>query len=161
VNLADGGTIRDGYNAELDELRTISRSGKQTIASFEEKEKERTGIGSLKVRFNNVFGYYIEVTKGNLGSVPDDYERKQTLSNAERFTTPELKEWERKVLGAEEQIIKIETEQFQIIRSRIREETKPLQSTARALATLDALCSLAEVASKHDYICPCFTTATR
>ena len=154
VNLADGGTIRDGYHAELDELRTISRSGKQTIASFEEKEKERTGIGSLKVRFNNVFGYYIEVTKGNLGSVPDDYERKQTLSNAERFTTPELKEWERKVLGAEEQIIKIETEQFQIIRSRIREETKPLQSTARALATLDALCSLAEVASKHDYICP-------
>jgi len=154
VSLADGGTIRDGYHSELDELRSISLSGKQTIASFEEREKERAGIGNLKVRFNNVFGYYIEVTKGNLGRVPDDYERKQTLTNAERFTTPELKEWERKVLGAEEQIIKIETEQFQIIRSRIREETKSLQSTARALATLDALCSLAEVASKHDYVCP-------
>ena len=154
VNLADGGTIRDGYHAELDELRAISRSGKQTIASFEEKEKERTGIGNLKVRFNNVFGYYIEVSKGNLRSVPDDYERKQTLTNAERFTTPELKEWERKVLGAEEQIIRIETEQFQIIRSKIREETKRLQATARALATMDALCSLAETASKHDYVCP-------
>ena len=154
LNLADGGTIRNGYHVELDELRSISRSGKQTIASFEEKEKERTGIGNLKVRFNNVFGYYIEITKGNLRNVPDDYERKQTLTNAERFTTPELKEWERKVLGAEEQIIKIETEQFQIIRSRIRAETRPLQSMARALATLDALCSLAEVASKHDYVCP-------
>jgi DNA mismatch repair protein MutS len=154
INLADGGTIRDGYSPELDELRAISRSGKQTIASFEEKERARTGIGNLKVRFNNVFGYYIEISKGNLRSVPDDYERKQTLTNAERFTTPELKEWERKVLGAEEEIIKIETEQFQIIRSRLRDETKRLQSTARALATLDALCALAETACKHDYVCP-------
>ncbi|MGH9820875.1 MAG: DNA mismatch repair protein MutS, partial [Pyrinomonadaceae bacterium] len=146
--------IRDGYCPELDELRSISRSGKQTIASFEEKEKARTGIGNLKVRFNNVFGYYIEITKGNLGNVPDDYERKQTLTNAERFTTPALKEWERKVLGAEEQIARIETEQFQIIRSLVREETKRLQATARALATLDALCSLAAVAAKRDYVCP-------
>jgi len=154
VNLADGGTIRDGYNTELDELRSISRSGKQTIASFEEQEKTRTSINNLKVRFNNVFGYYIEISKGNLANVPDDYERKQTLTNAERFTTPELKEWERKVLGAEEQIIKIEVEQFQMVRMRIREETKRLQSTGRALATLDALCSLAEVAAKRDYVCP-------
>ncbi|MEP6849234.1 MAG: DNA mismatch repair protein MutS [Acidobacteriota bacterium] len=154
VSLADGGTIRDGFNAELDELRSISRSGKQTIASFEEREKERTGIGNLKVRFNNVFGYYIEITKGNLANAPDDYERKQTLANAERFTTPELKEWESKVLGAEEQIIKIEAEQFNLIRLRIREETKRLQATARALATLDTLCALAEVASKRDLVCP-------
>ncbi|MEP7076544.1 MAG: DNA mismatch repair protein MutS, partial [Acidobacteriota bacterium] len=143
-----------GFNAELDELRSISRSGKQTIASFEEKEKERTGIGNLKVRFNNVFGYYIEITKGNLANVPDDYERKQTLANAERFTTTELKEWERKVLGAEEQIIKLETEQFNLIRLRVREETKHLQATARALATLDALSALAEASSKRDLVCP-------
>jgi DNA mismatch repair protein MutS len=154
INLADGGTIRDGYNLELDDLRSISRSGKQTIASFEERERTRTGIGNLKVRFNNVFGYYIEISKGNLRSVPEGYERRQTLTNAERFTTPELKEWERKVLGAEEQIIKIESEQFQIVRSKIGKATKQLQSTARALATLDALCSLAEVATKHDYVCP-------
>lgn len=154
INLADGGTIRDGYDPELDDLRSISLSGKQTIASFEEKERARTAIGNLKIRFNNVFGYYIEITKGNLGNVPDDYERKQTLTNAERFTTPELKEWERKVLGAEDRITKIEAELFQVIRMQIREETKRLQSTGRALATLDALCSLAEVAAKRDYVCP-------
>lgn len=154
ANLADGGAIRDGYNSDLDELRSISRSGKQTIAAFEEAERARSGIGNLKVRFNNVFGYYIEISKGNLKSVPAEYERKQTLTNAERFTTPELKEWEHKVLGAEEQIIKIEIEQFQIIRARIREETKRLQSTARAIATLDGLCALAEAAARNGYVCP-------
>ena len=152
--LTDGGIIRSGFNAELDEIRDISRSGKQTIASFEDGEKERTGIANLKVRFNNVFGYYIEVSKGSLSRVPDDYERRQTLANAERYTTPELKEWERKVLGAEERITQLEQEIFADIRERVRYETQKLQSTARALATLDALASLAETAARRNYIAP-------
>jgi DNA mismatch repair protein MutS len=150
----EGGIIRSGFNGELDELRNISRSGKQTIASFEDREKERTGISNLKVRFNNVFGYYIEVSKGNLARVPADYERRQTLANAERFTTPELKEWERKVLGAEERILQLENEIFIDIRNRVRGETQKLRSTARALATLDALASLAEVAVHRNYVAP-------
>ena len=109
VNLADGGTIRDGYHAELDELRDISRNSRQYIAQIESRERARTGIASLKVRFNNVFGYYIEISKANLQHAPADYERKQTLVNAERFTTPELKELEAKVLSAEEKILDLET----------------------------------------------------
>ena len=105
VNLADGGTIRDGFHPELDELRDISRNSRQYIAQIEARERTRTGIGSLKVRFNNVFGYYIEISKANLHLAPADYERKQTLVNAERFTTPELKELEAKVLYAEEKIL--------------------------------------------------------
>lgn len=154
VNANDGGVIRDGFNAELDELRSISTSAKQTIALFEEQERTRSGISNLKVRFNNVFGYYIEVSKGNISRVPDDYERRQTLANAERYTTPQLKEWEEKVLGAEEKILRIETELFQQIRSRVCEETRKLQSTARAFATLDALCALAETAARMNYIAP-------
>lgn len=154
VNLTDGGVIRDGFHTELDELRQISRSAKRTIASFEETEKRRTGISNLKVKFNNVFGYFIEISKGNLSRVPEDYERRQTLTNAERFTTPELKEWEQKVLGAEEKILLLEAEIFAQIRNQVREETKNLQSTARALATLDALASLAEVAARQNYVCP-------
>ena len=150
--LNEGGIIRGGFNSELDELRNISRSGKQTIASFEDREKERTGIPNLKVRFNNVFGYYIEVSKGNLARVPADYERRQTLANAERFATPELKEWERKVLGAEERITQLENEIFLDIRNRVRAETQKLQSTARALATLDALAALAETAMRRNYV---------
>jgi len=138
----------------LDEIRGISTSAKQTIAAFEEQEKTRTGIGNLKIRFNNVFGYYIEISKGNVSRVPDDYERRQTLANAERFTTPQLKEWEQKVLGAEERIAQIETELFQQVRSKVCEETRKLQSTARAIATLDALCALAETASRKNYVCP-------
>jgi DNA mismatch repair protein MutS len=152
--LTDGGFIRAGFNSELDDLRDVSRSGKQTIASFEEREKERTGIGNLKVRFNNVFGYYIEVSKGSIARVPDDYERRQTLANAERYTTPELKEWERKVLGAEERITHLEQEVFADVRERVRAETQKLQSTARALATLDALASLAETAARRNYVAP-------
>jgi len=154
VVLNEGGIIRSGFNSELDELRNISTSGKQTIAAFEDREKQRTGIATLKVRFNNVFGYYIEVSKGNISRVPDDYERRQTLANAERYTTPELKEWERKVLGAEERISQLENELFIQVRGQIREETSKLQSTARALATLDALASLAEVAVHRNYIAP-------
>ena len=154
LNISDGSVIRDGFNSELDELRQISRSAKQIIAGFEESEKKRTGISNLKVRFNNVFGYFIEVSKGNMNRVPGDYERRQTLTNAERYTTPQLKEWEQKVLGAEDKIKEIEIELFQQIRAQVREETRNLQSTARALATLDALCSLAEAAARRNYVCP-------
>jgi DNA mismatch repair protein MutS len=154
VNIADSGTIRTGFNAELDELRGVSQNAKQTIAGFEALERERTGIGNLKVRFNNVFGYYIEVSKGNVSRVPDDYERRQTLANAERYTTPQLKEWERKVLGAEERIVELETELFANVRSIVGAETQKLQSTARALATLDALAALAETASRGNYVQP-------
>jgi DNA mismatch repair protein MutS len=154
ANAADGGVIRAGFDAELDELRGISASAKQIIASFEEQERERTGVGSLKVRFNNVFGYYIEISKSNISRVPDDYERRQTLANAERYTTPQLKEWEQKVLGAEERILQIETELFKKVRDSVCAETRKLQSTARALATLDCLCSLAEVAATRNYVCP-------
>ena len=154
VNLSDGGTIRDGFDAELDELRSISRSAKQTIAAFEEQERTRTGISTLKVRFNNVFGYYIEISKGNASRAPEDYERRQTLANAERFTTPQLKEWEAKVLGAEEKIIALESSIFNDVRETVRAETPKLQSTARALATLDVLAALAETAASRHYVAP-------
>jgi DNA mismatch repair protein MutS len=154
INISDGGVIQENFNAELDELRNISNSAKQTIAVFEEQEKKRTGIFNLKIKFNNVFGYFVEISKGNLTRVPDNYERRQTLTNAERFTTPELKEWETKVLGADEKIKEIETEIFLKIRSEVQKETKNLQSTARALATLDALASLAESAARRNYVAP-------
>jgi len=154
LNFNDGGVIREGYHEELDELRNISRSAKQIIAGFEDQERQRTNISNLKIKFNNVFGYFIEISKGNVSRVPDDYERRQTLTNAERYTTPQLKEWEEKVLGAEERILSLETELFQIVRSMVREETQKLQSTARALATLDALASLAETAERRNYVCP-------
>ncbi len=154
INISDGGVIRPGFNAELDDLRSISTSAKQTIAGFEELERVRSGISTLKVRFNNVFGYYIEISKANLDRVPDDYERKQTLANAERYTTPQLKEWEQKVLGADDRIVKLEAELFQGVRSQVCSETRKLQSTARALATLDALASLAEAASRGNYSAP-------
>ncbi len=123
--LADGDTIRDGYSAELDELRSISRNAKQIIATLEATERRRSGIGNLRIRFNGVFGYFIEVSKANAARVPVEYERRQTLANAERFTTPELREWEKKVLGAEERIIQLETELFADVcrQHRRRDET--------------------------------------
>lgn len=154
INIADGGVIHEGFNKELDELRNISNDAKRIIARFEEQEKQRTGILTLKVKFNNVFGYFIEVSKGQTSRVPEDYERRQTLTNAERYTTPQLKEWEEKVLGAEEKILEIEADLFRQIRSEVQKETRNLQTTARALATLDALCSLAEVAQRRGYSCP-------
>ncbi len=154
ANANDGGVIKPGFDNELDELRSISTSGKQIIAAFEEKERERTGIANLKIRFNNVFGYYIELSKGNSARAPEDYERRQTLANAERYTTPQLKEWEQKVLGADERIMQIESELFLKIRSQVCAETRKLQSTARALATLDVLAALAETAAKRDFVCP-------
>lgn len=154
LNIADGGTIRQGFSAELDELRQIGDSAKQIIASFEEQERTRTGINNLRIKFNNVFGYFIEVSKGNAGRVPTDYERRQTLTNAERFTTPQLKEWEEKVLGAEERIKELETQLFSEVREKVALETRKLQSTARALATLDVLQSLAETAARRNYVAP-------
>jgi DNA mismatch repair protein MutS len=154
ANLSDGGVIREGYSQELDELRSLSSNVKQTIAALEARERSRSGIASLRVRFNGVFGYFIEVSKGSASRVPSDYERKQTLANAERFTTPELKELETRVLGAEERMLELETSIFNEIRSTASAETKRIQGTARALATLDALASLAEVAVRNRYTCP-------
>ena len=151
VNFSEGGAVREGFDAELDELRAVSRDAKQTIASIESRERARSGIQNLRVRFNNVFGYFIEVSKSVSARVPADYERRQTLSNAERYTTPELKEWEQKVLGAEGRILEIETRIFGEVRAQVAQETRRLQGTARALSILDVLASLAEVAARRRY----------
>src|SRR5262249_41720801 len=143
----DGGAIRDGVDPEIDDLRGISRSGKQRIAEMEDAERRRTGIGSLKIRYNRVFGYYIEVSKSNLANVPSDYHRKQTIAGGERFITPDLKEYEEKVLGADERIVEREVEIFDALRGRVAAEAPRIQDTARALAALDALAGLAETAA--------------
>ncbi len=150
----DGGFARDGVDPELDELRGISRSGRQVIADMEERERTRTGIGSLKVRFNRVFGYYIEISKSNLHAVPDDYQRKQTIAGGERFTTVALKEYEEKVLGADERILARELEMFEALRQRVAAESIRIQESARALATLDVLAGLAETAAVSNYTKP-------
>ncbi|HUA22449.1 MAG TPA: DNA mismatch repair protein MutS [Bryobacteraceae bacterium] len=157
VNLADGGTIRAGFHAELDELRDISRNSRQYIAQIELRERARTGIQSLKVRFNNIFGYYIEVSKANLHLAPTDYERKQTLVNAERFTTPELKELESKVLDAEEKILALEREIFQELRQFAAQHAVRIRQTAAAIAELDVACALAQVAAENRYVRPRFS----
>lgn len=149
--LTEGGILKEGYNAELDELRNISHSGKSFIAGLERKERERTGISSLKIRYNKVFGYYIDVTKPNLALVPEEYIRKQTLVNSERFITPELKEYEEKVLNAEERIGELEYKLFIEIRDKISAESSRLQKIAADIATLDVLASLAELASQRNY----------
>jgi DNA mismatch repair protein MutS len=150
----EGGFARDGVDRELDELRTISRSGKQIIAEMETRERARTGIQSLKVRYNRVFGYYIEVSKSNLHAVPLDYQRKQTIAGGERFITPALKEYEEKVLGADERILERELEMFEILRAAVAAEAPRVQATARAMATLDVLSTLAEDAAVSNYIKP-------
>ena len=154
VNARDGGVVRDGVDPELDDLRSISRSGKQRIAAMEEAERARTGIGSLKIRFNRVFGYYIEVSRSNLASVPSDYHRKQTIAGGERFITPDLKAYEEKVLGADERILEREVELFENLRRRVASEAPRIQDTARGLATFDALSALAETAAVQNYIKP-------
>ncbi len=150
----DGGAIRDGVDPVLDELRGISRDGKEQIAAMETAERSRTGIASLKIRFNLVFGYYIEVTKANLHAVPDDYHRKQTISGGERFITPALKEYEQKVLGANQRILEREIALFEVLRDQVAAETARIQDTARALANLDVLAGLSETAAVHDYTKP-------
>ena len=150
----DGGVIRDGVDARLDELRAVSRGGKGQIAAMEAAERARTGIASLKIRFNRVFGYYIEVSRPNLHAVPDDYQRKQTIAGGERFITPALKDYEHKVLGADEQILEREIELFEALRSEVAATAQPIQDSARAVATLDVLAGLAEAAAVNDYIKP-------
>ena len=150
----DGGFTRDGVDADLDELKTISRSGKQLIAAMEERERARTGIASLKVRYNRVFGYYIEISKSNLHAVPPDYHRKQTIAGGERFITPALKEYEEKVLGADERILERELEMFGALRAAVAAEAPRIQSCARALAALDVLAAFAEVSALNDYTKP-------
>jgi DNA mismatch repair protein MutS len=154
AKVIDGGVIKSGYSTELDELRSLSRDAKQTIAALEAEERARTGIGSLRVRYNNVFGYFIEVSKANAGRVPPDYERRQTLANAERYTTTALKEWESKVLGAEERILQLESEIFSLICRQVATETSRIQATGRALACLDAVSSLAETAVRRRFVRP-------
>jgi DNA mismatch repair protein MutS len=151
------GMIRRDYDAELDELRDLSKKSKQVIAAMEERERRRTGIASLKIRFNQVFGYYIEISKPNLRLAPPDYERKQTLVGAERFTSSELKEYERKVLDADERILEIERRLYNELRERIAREAPRLRQTAQAVAQLDVLANLALLAASRNYVRPEFT----
>jgi DNA mismatch repair protein MutS len=153
----DPGMIKAGYNAELDELRDLSQHSKQIIASMEERERKRTGINSLKIRFNQIFGYYIEISKPNLHLAPADFERKQTLVNAERFTSPELKEYERKILAADERILEIERQLFVDLRSGIAGKASRLRKTAAAVAKLDVLSTFAKLAADRNYVRPEFS----
>jgi len=154
ISLRDGGIIKAGYNTGVDELRNISAKGKDFIAELEQKERQRTGISSLKVKYNRIFGYCIEVTRSNLHMVPDDYVRKQTLVGGERFITPELKEYEAKILGAEERLRNLEYQLFQDILGDVRKESVTLSKSASALSVVDFLASLAVVARRHNYIKP-------
>ena len=152
--LAEGGALRPGYSAELDELRNIRDGAQDYIASLQVRERERSGITSLKVGYNKVFGYYLEITRANIERVPGDYERKQTLANAERYVTPELKELEAKILGAEEQINEVEVRLFNELRKRIANEVARLQASADRIALLDVLTCLAHVAERRGYVRP-------
>ena len=153
-SLREGGLIRDGFNEELDSLRDIERNCKSYITAIETAEKEKTGIPKLRIGYNRVFGYYIEVTNSYKELVPDNYIRKQTLANCERYITQELKDLESKVLGAQERSVKLEYEIFCQIRKAVAQQYHRLQMTATALATLDVLCSFATVAAENDYVCP-------
>src|SRR5580698_10332161 len=156
VSLLDGGAIQAGVDKELDELRDLSRNSKQFLAQIETRERLHTGINSLKIKFNSIFGYYLEVSKPNLHLVPPEYERKQTLVNAERFTTPELKEYESKILDAQEKIVEIERRLFAELRSAIAGEARRIRQTALALAEVDVLAALAQVAALRNYCRPKF-----
>ncbi len=154
AKLVDGGAVCDGFSSELDELRILSSNAKQTIAALETSERARSGISSLRIRYNGVFGYFIEVSKAASVRVPANYERRQTLANAERYTTPELKSWETRVLGAEERMKQLEAEIFAGVCASVAAETKRIQATARALSALDALASLSEIAVRRRYARP-------
>ncbi|MFY9743296.1 MAG: DNA mismatch repair protein MutS [Candidatus Sulfotelmatobacter sp.] len=156
LTFADGGIIATGVDRDLDELRELSRNSKQVLAQIEQRERGRTGISSLKVKFNSIFGYYIEISKPNLHLVPQDYERKQTLVGAERFTTPELKEYETKILDAQEKIVEIERRLFTELREATAAEAKRIRQTALALAEVDVLSSLAHIAALRNYCRPQF-----
>jgi DNA mismatch repair protein MutS len=154
--LSEGGTIAAGIDPELDGLRALAKDGKQVLAGIEQRERERTGINSLKVRFNSIFGYYLEISKANLHLVPTDYERRQTLANAERFTTGELKEYESKILDAEEKILAIERRLFADLRASVAAEARRIRQTALAVAELDVLASFAHTAALRNYCRPTF-----
>lgn len=154
VNFNLGGVVRDGVNKELDELRDISKHGKDKLLELEQRERIRTGIGNLRIGYNSVFGYYIEVTKSNLHLVPDDYVRKQTLTNSERFITEELKQLEEKILGAEERAIRLENEIVRQLREKVLEKSFAIKSIAEKIAEIDLIASLAEVAVKRKYVMP-------
>jgi DNA mismatch repair protein MutS len=157
LSISDGGVVAKGFDAELDELRELSQNSRGFIARLESQERERTGIGSLKVRHNNVFGFYIEVSKANAHLVPESYDRKQTLVNAERFITPELKEYESKVVEAEELIFAKEKAIFESVRAATAAESQRIRQVALAIAELDFLVGLAVVAAERKYVRPVFT----
>ncbi|WP_135610131.1 DNA mismatch repair protein MutS [Methanococcoides sp. AM1] len=154
VSVREGGMIKAGYGEALDELKEMSKGGKSWVASFQQKERDRTGIKSLKVGYNKVFGYYIEVTKANISQVPDDYIRKQTMRNAERFYTPELKEWENVILSADEKITALEYEIFSDITSNVASYSSQLQTVAGLIGQLDCVASLAEVSVNNNFVRP-------
>ncbi|PLX31939.1 MAG: DNA mismatch repair protein MutS, partial [Ignavibacteria bacterium] len=154
LSLNDGGVIRPGYHAELDEIRDIALHGKEWMRNYQEKLREETGIASLKLEYNKAFGYYLNVSKANLDKVPEHFIRRQTLVNAERYITPELKEYEDRVLNARDQIATLENELFNELRIAVAATTERIQSLSRALAVLDCLCSLAIAAIEHEYVCP-------
>lgn len=158
-SVREGGIIKSGYHVEVDRLRSATKEGKHWIASLEAKEREKSGIKSLKVGFNKVFGYYIEVTKANMEMVPAYFIRKQTLANAERYITPELKEYESTILGAEERITQLEYELFVQVREQVAKHTKRIQNTAGIIAQLDVLISFAEAAVKNGYVKPVITSS--
>jgi DNA mismatch repair protein MutS len=160
LSFAEGGVIAPGVDRDLDELRDLSRNSKAVLAQIEQRERERTGISSLKVKFNSIFGYYLEISKANLHLVPHEYERKQTLVGAERFTTPELKEYEAKILDAQEKIVEIERRLFTELRTAVAAEAKPIRQTALALAEVDLLGSLAHIAALREYCRPQFVEAS-
>lgn len=161
VSMKDGGIIRSGYNERLDELNGAASEGKRWLAEYQAREQDKTGIKNIKVRHNKVFGYYIEVSKGQLGNVPDDYIRKQTLVNAERFITPELKEYESKIFGAQEKAASLEYELFVEVRDAVVRETERIQAAAEAVAELDVLAALAERAAALRYVRPVMTDGDR
>ena len=154
ISVKDGGIIKSGYNSEIDEYREASINGKNWIVSLEAREREETGIKNLKVGYTKVFGYYIEVTKSFLNQVPERFIRKQTLTNAERFTTDELRAMEGRILGAEEKVVNLEYLEFTKIREEISKNIARLQTTASSVAELDVLLSLATVADDNNYVCP-------
>ena len=158
VSIREGGMIRRGFSAELDELRDAAGKGKQWLAEFQATEQERTGIKSLKVRFNQVFGYFIEITKSNLTMVPESYIRKQTMSNAERYITPELKEYENKILGAQERAVALETELFTQVREEVVKQIDEIQRNARVIAEVDVLAAFAENALTRRYVRPAMSS---
>ncbi|MBO8137592.1 MAG: DNA mismatch repair protein MutS [Desulfotomaculum sp.] len=154
VSLKDGGLIKDGYDKEVDKLREASTNGRNWLAQLETRERERTGIKSLKIRYNKIFGYYIEVTKSNLDAVPEDYQRRQTLANSERFITPELKKYEEMILGAQDKLVELEYKIFVQVRDTVAAEISRIQQSADAVAEIDVLLALADAAVKYNYSRP-------